>query len=124
MITIEELIKINIDPIPKYRLMRDVLKLESDNIELIKAKREVLQTKWVREIVNLQWDDGSWGQFHSMSQFSSSVMTTEHALRRLLILGLDKNDEHIKKAFTYMEKYLLREVDLRDYKEKNTIGIY
>lgn len=97
MATVEELIKANIEPIPKYRLMRDVLKLKTDNIELIDAKSEVLQTKWVKEIVNLQWDDGSWGQFHSMSQLSSSVMTTEYALRRLLILGLDKNDEPIKK---------------------------
>lgn len=118
MVTVEELMETNIGPIPKYRLMRDVLKLKSDNIELINAKREVLQTKWVKEIVNLQYDDGSWGQFHSMSQFSSSVMTTEHAIRRLLILGLDKNDEPIKKVFKYMEKYLLRELDLRDYKEK------
>lgn len=118
MATVEELIKANTEPIPKYRLMRDVLKLKTDNIELIDAKSEVLQTKWVKEIVNLQWDDGSWGQFHSMSQLSSSVMTTEYALRRLLILGLDKNDEPIKKVFEYMEKYLLRELDLRDYKEK------
>ncbi|SCY55787.1 hypothetical protein [Alkaliphilus peptidifermentans] len=118
MITAEELIKIDIDPVPKYRLMRDVLKLKSDNIELVNAKRDVLQTKWVKEIISLQWDDGSWGQFHSMSRFSKSVITTEQALRRLLILGLDKDDEQIKRAYNYMEKYLLREVDLRDYKEK------
>ncbi|WP_026477711.1 hypothetical protein [Alkaliphilus transvaalensis] len=118
MITGEELLEMNLDPIPKYRLMRDVLKLKSDNKELINAKYDVLQTKWVKEITKLQWDDGSWGQFHSLSQSSSSVMTTEQALRRLLILGLDKEDEPIKKALAYMEKYLLREVDLRDYKEK------
>mgnify|MGYP003877944235 CR=1 FL=1 len=116
--TVEELLRVNIDPIPKYRLMRDVLKLKSDDIELVNAKNEVLQTKWVKDIVNLQWDDGSWGQFHSMSQLSSSSITTEYALRRLLILGLDKHDEPIKKAFDYMKKYLLRELDLRDRKEK------
>lgn len=118
MITVEDLLKINIDPIPKFLLMRDVLKLKSDNKELINAKNEVLQTKWVKDITNLQLDDGSWGQFHSLSQLSKSVITTEQALRRLLMLGLDKEDEPIKRAFTYMEKYLLREVDLRDYKEK------
>lgn len=118
MVKVEELIKSNIDPIPNYRLMRDVLNLKSDDIELINAKNEVLQTKLVKEIVDLQWEDGSWGQFHSMSQLSNSVVTTEYAVRRLLILGLDKNDEPIRKAFEYMEKYLLRELDLRDRKEK------
>ncbi len=118
MITVEELVKSNIDPIPKYLLMRDVLKLKKDSIEMINTKKEVLQTKWVNDIVSLQWEDGSWGQFHSMSQFSKSVITTEQAIRRLLILGLDKDDQPIQKAFNYMEKYLLRELDLRDYKEK------
>ncbi|WP_406241990.1 hypothetical protein ACF3M2_13805 [Tissierella carlieri] len=118
MITAEEIMKDNLDPIPKYRLMRDVINLNKVNVKLANAKKEVLETKWVNDIVNLQWEDGSWGQFHSMSQFSQSIMTTEQALRRLLILGLDKEDQPIQKAFSYMERYLLREVDLRDYKEK------
>ncbi|WP_432663973.1 hypothetical protein R9X47_25780 [Wukongibacter baidiensis] len=118
MIIGNELIKMNLDPIPKYRLMRDVIKLSKDNPELIGIKKEVLETKWVKDIVNLQWEDGSWGQFHSMSQFLQSAITTEQALRRLLILGLDKDDKPIQRAFSYMKKYLLRELDLRDYKEK------
>ena len=113
-----DLLKYNLDPVPKYLLMRDVIKLDSKNEELIFAKNMVLKSKWVNDIIQLQWEDGSWGQFHSMSQFSQSPITTEQALRRLLILGLDKNDEVIQKALLYMEKYLIGELELRDRVEK------
>lgn len=118
MITATELMKYDLDAIPKYLLMRDVLKFNKDNKEMINTKNKVLQTKWVNDIVNLQWDDGSWGRFHSMNTSSKLSITTEGALRRLLILGLDKNNQTIQRAFCYMEKYLNRELDLRDYKEK------
>ncbi len=118
MISIDELMKNNIDPIPKYLILRDIIKLEKDNPILQNTKKEVLLSKWVLDIVNHQWNDGSFGQFHSLSQYSSSPITTEQALRRLLILGLDKEDEPIQKVLHYMERYLLGEIDLRDYKEK------
>ena len=98
--------------------MRDILKLDANDSDLISAKNMVLQLKWVNDIKQLQLEDGSWGQFHSMSQFSQVSITTEQALRRLIILGLDKHDEVIQKALAYMEKYLLGELDLRDRKEK------
>ncbi|MFZ5353517.1 MAG: hypothetical protein ACOZCL_12465 [Bacillota bacterium] len=118
MITAEELIKYDIDAIPKYILMRDALSIDKHNEEMKNIKNMILETKWVKDIVKLQWDDGSWGQFHSMSTSSKSSMTTESALRRLLILGLDKDDIAIQKVLTYMKKYLNKELDLRDYKEK------
>lgn len=118
MLKVDELLKYDLDPVPRYLLMRDVLKVDSKNEELVFAKNMVLQSKWVNDIIQLQWEDGSWGQFHSMSQFSQSPITTEQALSRLLILGLDKNDEVIQKALIYMKKYLLEELELRDRKEK------
>lgn len=118
MLKVNELLKYDLDPVPRYLLMRDVLKLDSKNEELIFAKNMVLQSKSVNDITQLQWEDGSWGQFHSMSQFSQSPITTEQALRRLLILGLDKHDEVIQKSLVYMEKYLLGELELRDRREK------
>ncbi|WP_346870550.1 hypothetical protein [Clostridium sp. UBA5119] len=118
MLKVEELLNFDLDPIPRYLLMRDVLKLDSKNKELISAKSMVIQSKWVKNIIQLQWNDGSWGQFHSMSQSSQSSITTEQALRRLLILGLDKNDEVIQRAIIYMEKYLNGELTLRDREEK------
>ncbi|WP_139902987.1 hypothetical protein [Clostridium thermarum] len=113
------LLNYNLDPVPRYLLLRDVLKLDSVSEDLVAAKKMVLQTKGVNDIIQLQWENGSWGQFHSMSQFSQSPITTEQAMRRFLILGLDKRDEAIQKVLTYMEKYLLRELELRDSREKN-----
>jgi hypothetical protein len=118
LLKVDSLLNYNLDPVPRYLLLRDVLKLDSKNEELISAKNMVLQSKLVNDIMQLQWEDGSWGQFHSMSQSSQSSITTEQALRRLLILGLDKNDEVIQKALIYMEKYLLGELTLRDRREK------
>lgn len=118
MITADELLKYDLDPVPKYLLMRDILKLDEKNEELIHTKNKILESKWVNDIIKYQLEDGSWGQFHSMSEFSQSPITTERALRRLLILGLDKNDQPIQNSLGYMEKYLLGQLDLRDRKEK------
>ncbi|WP_105615822.1 hypothetical protein [Vallitalea okinawensis] len=118
MIKAEELVEFDLDVIPKYLLMRDILKIDKDNKLMKNTKCKLLETKWVKDIVNLQWDDGSWGRFHSMSTSSKTSITTERALRRLLILGLDKADEPIQRVLSYMNKYLNRDLDLRDYKEK------
>lgn len=65
------------------------------------------ENKWIKQIVDLQHEDGSWGCFHTLSQpTKAQPMTTEQALRRLRILGLTKNDETIARAITYMEHNL------------------
>lgn len=61
MLKVNELLKYDLDPVPRYLLMRDVLKLDSKNEELIFAKNMVLQSKSVNDITQLQWEDGSWG---------------------------------------------------------------
>jgi hypothetical protein len=53
-------------------------------------------SKWVKQILDLQHEDGSWGCFHTLSNpTKAQPMTTEQALRRLRILGLTKDDEPI-----------------------------
>ena len=65
------------------------------------------ENKWVRQIVDLQHEDGSWGHFHTLSQpTKAQPMTTEQALRRLRILGLTKDDAPIARAIAYMEQNL------------------
>jgi len=92
--------------------------LPSDDPKLIEAKKAVLETKYVKDILSLQHSNGSWGYFHSLSMPGKYPMTTEQALRRLRILGLDYSDLPIKMAVQYMERYLLGEVDFPDRKEK------
>ncbi|GHV06052.1 hypothetical protein FACS1894217_04000 [Clostridia bacterium] len=67
----------------------------------------IYSSKWVKQIVDLQLEDGSWGHFHTLSQPTKErPMTTEQALRRLRILGLTKDDEPIVRALAYMEHNL------------------
>ncbi|MFW6311507.1 MAG: hypothetical protein ACOC1K_04650, partial [Nanoarchaeota archaeon] len=114
----EQILDFDLDPIPKYILMNEILELDKDSEEMIEARKKVFESDMITEIINEQWDDGSWGNFHSMAELRHKPITTEQAIRRLIALGLDKEDEVIHKALTYMELYLLGELDLRDHKEK------
>jgi len=65
------------------------------------------ESRWVKQILDLQHEDGSWGCFHTLSQpTKAQPITTEQALRRLRILGMTKDDEPIARAITYMEHNL------------------
>jgi len=59
MLKVEELLNFDLNSIPRYILMRDVLKLDSKNEELIIAKSMVFQSKWVKD--NIQFPlSNSW----------------------------------------------------------------
>ena len=65
------------------------------------------ESKWAKEILAFQHDDGSWGHFHSLSNpTKEQPMTTEQAIRRLRILGFTKEDEPISRVMRYMEANL------------------
>ncbi|MDE6906674.1 MAG: hypothetical protein K2P21_00685 [Lachnospiraceae bacterium] len=44
-------------------------------------------TKWAKQIISMQREDGAWGDFHTLSSSSNSPLTMERALRRLERLG-------------------------------------
>ena len=115
---IEKLSSMKMDIITEYLFMRDIMKVDKEEDNMRKLKSDILKTTSVQKVINEQWEDGSWGRFHSLNTSSKAQYTTESALRRLLILGLDKDDFPVKKALDYLRKYLKRELDLRDYKEK------
>lgn len=75
-------------------------------------------TKWAKQIIALQDDEGKWGYFHSLSQFYNSPITTEQALRRLERLGYTIEDECIQKAVQYMDDCLTGKKSLPDRAEK------
>ena len=74
--------------------------------------------KWAKQIISLQDEEGKWGDFHSLSQFSDSVITTEQALRRLERLGYTIGDECIRKAVSYMNDCLTGRKSIPDRREK------
>lgn len=75
-------------------------------------------SKWARQIISLQEEDGKWGYFHSLSADQSSPYTTEKALRRLEILGYTMEDECIRKAVAYMNDCLTGVKEIPDRREK------
>lgn len=77
-----------------------------------------MRTFWAEDIASLQKPDGSWGFFHSLSSSNGQSITTEQALRRLMILGLGANDQSISKAVCYLERCLSGEITIPDRREK------
>lgn len=113
-----KILELNLDPIPKYLILRDIL--EGDPKQLTKLKKQVLQTKWVTDVLAEQRENGSWGRFHSQNtKIKQKYVTTEVALHRCAVLGLTKEDPSIKTAIDYMEKVLLGDVVWEDWWEKS-----
>lgn len=80
---------------------------------------ELKDSKWAKEIVSYQNEEGSWGYFHTLSNPTKSrPITTEQALRRLWILGYTIDDLPIKKAVAYMHDCLAGNNQTPDYREK------
>lgn len=75
-------------------------------------------SKWAREIISLQREDGSWGYFHTLSDPNQNPITTEQALRRLEILGYTIDDTCIQKAVRYMHDCLTGKKETPDRREK------
>ncbi len=77
-----------------------------------------MDSKWARDILSLQKDDGSWGYFHTLSEPRKFPLTTEQALRRLQILGYTIKDKPIQRAVVYMEECLAGKLPFPDRREK------
>lgn len=75
-------------------------------------------SKWAKNIIALQENDGKWGWFHSLSQFYDAPITTEQALRRLERLGYTIEDTCIQKAVQYMDDCLTGKNAIPDRREK------
>jgi hypothetical protein len=79
-------------------------------------------SKWAKQIIELQHDDGSWGVFHSLSNPNPKYpMTTEQALRRLEILSFTIDEKPIKKAVKYMNDCLIGKKNIPDREEKTHV---
>jgi hypothetical protein len=75
--------------------------------------------KWAKEILDLQQNDGSWGNFHCFSMPNKNYhITTGQAIRRLAILGFTVNDLPIKRAINYMNNCLAGKNEVPDKFDK------
>lgn len=105
------------DPVPQYILKKEINRNLSTETE-----KKLKDSKWYKQLANEQWENGSWGRFHTQdtkSQLKQKFTTTESALRRSRELSLDKNDEIIAKAVQLMERFIQGQEEWLDVNEQH-----
>lgn len=113
------------DPVQKYIFQSEILKNSVTNPDYINTYDIMRQSKWYRELADEQWEDGSWGRFHSQDSkalVKQKFVTTEDALKRARQLSLSKDDPVIEKCIKLMERYVCGEETWRDNIEKHKDG--
>lgn len=93
------------DPVPQYILHKEVMQKSFGASEIVR----LTESKWYRQLADEQWDNGSWGRFHTQdtkSQLKQRFTTTESALRRARELSLEENDDMVSKTIRLMERYI------------------
>ena len=99
------------DPVVRYRLLRDVLKRPPDDAELAAAHEALLESRWVKELAEAQWQDGSWGRMHTRDYGAKQkIPTTEIGVWRAVELGLDGSHP----VLAHAERYLAGVLSGRD----------
>ena len=116
----QRILQENCDPVVRFRLLRDVLKLPSNSEMLINARREMLQSQWVLELRNEQREDGSWGRFHSAMKSKGKIVTTEAAVERGVALGVESSDPVFRVAVNYLSRLLEGSIKFPDPAERNS----
>lgn len=111
----------NPEPVPRYRLMRDVLSLPPEDKELQNARKDLEHCPQVQQLLHEQYDDGSWGPFHSRdSQQKKAIPCTEAGVERALALGLDADHPALQKTRAYIISILEGKRHFPDRPEKNS----
>ena len=122
-LTIEEtanhILQENPDQVVRFRLLRDVLRVASDSDTLVRARQEMLKSQWILELKKEQKEDGGWGRFHSAMKSRGKIASTEAAVERGLVLGLEGCDEIFRRAMGYLTRLLEGTVEFPDPPERN-----
>ena len=115
---IKYLQSVTTDPFPRYIFKKEILQEAptAADIEAIHA------SKWYKQLADEQWDDGSWGRFHtqdSKAPIKQKFVVTEMALRRIRELGISKDDSMVLKCVKLLERYVHGEETWSDWVEKH-----
>jgi hypothetical protein len=98
------LLEFPLDPIPRYRVMRDILHWPENHPDMLEIREKAMNSRAVGELCRSQREDGSWGRFYTRNkQVKYAGRTTETALIRALALGMDRSHPAIQKLVTYLE---------------------
>ncbi|MFX0185862.1 MAG: hypothetical protein ACFE95_22490 [Candidatus Hodarchaeota archaeon] len=116
----ERILEDSPDPAIQVRLLRDILGKNRNNAELIDAESRLEENKWVQILRNDQWEDGSWGRFHTEdTSLKQKVPTTEEGVTRAINLGLDDTHPIIQKVTYYIVGILNNSIKPRDVVPKS-----
>jgi hypothetical protein len=89
----EQILALDPDPIPRFRLLRDVLRLNPASPEYTQAAATVQETAIVKLLRSSQHPDGTWGRFHTQdTSVKQPFLATEGAIAVALSSGLDRHD--------------------------------
>lgn len=114
-----KVLKLHPDPVPRNLLLTQVLRKDNQHHDISQTRQAMLESKWVTEVLAAQQENGTWGRFHSEdTKEKHKFRTTELALRRCKVLGLDHHHERIQKSIRYMEAVLQKQVEWSDRSEK------
>lgn len=115
-----QILELNPDVVPTFRLIRDVLKTPPSSPEYTAARRGLDRSETVKELLCEQWSDGGWGAFHSRStRIKQKIPSTEVGVERALSLGFNKDDECLKRVSEYILAIMHGKTVFPDYHEKN-----
>jgi len=110
------------DAVPRYILVKELCKKEASSPEYNSAYANMKQSKSYRALAGEQWEDGSWGRFHtqdSKAPVKQKFVTTEAALRRSRELSLPQNDLLVAKCIEKLVRYVRGEETWTDNIEKH-----
>jgi hypothetical protein len=116
----QHLLGLHADPVVRFRLLRDVLARPHWDAELRLAYEGLQRSRWVQQLAQEQWSDGSWGPLHTQDYAAmQKTPTTESGVERAMALGLGQDDPIVRHATSYLLGLLRGRMPCRDRPEKN-----
>jgi len=116
----DRLLQRQADPVPRYRILRDIVRRPQGDLGLTEGKKAMLSSRWVAELMAEQSHHGGWARFHSMdTKARRKIPTTEFAVWRAVQLGVEPSDKVLVRATTYLERLLTGTLKWPGHKEPN-----
>lgn len=110
----------NPDPVTRYWLLCDAVRCKASSLARVEARAAMLESRHVAELAAAQKTDGGWGRFHTAdSGAQRRIPTTEWAITRGLVLGLDMQSDIFGRAASYLVSILTGDIPFPDPAERN-----
>lgn len=117
---VQQLLSQNINPVVRYKLLKDIAGYSAEKPEMKALKEEVLKSPLVAELDEEQQYDGSWGRLYSIDySVKKKFPTTFIAVDRALYIGLDKSDNILFNAFEHIREVFQHKARVPDRGEVN-----